>query len=70
MDTAVLEQLLDEIFDHALVHHGFTDYMRDYEVIVHATADPRTASHRRAPGHPRARSFKRCAPAPAACCSP
>ncbi|MFG3230684.1 hypothetical protein ACGFZG_03005 [Streptomyces antibioticus] len=42
MDTAVLEQLLDEAFDHAVVHHGYTDYMRDYEVVVHATADPRT----------------------------
>jgi hypothetical protein len=42
MDSAVLEQLLDETFDHALVHHAYTNYMRDYEVIVHATADPRT----------------------------
>lgn len=42
MDTAVLEQMLDEAFDHAVVHHGYTDYMRDYEVIVHVTADPRT----------------------------
>ncbi|MFH9084750.1 hypothetical protein [Streptomyces sp. NPDC017673] len=41
MDTAVLEQMLDEAFDHAVVHHGYTDYMRDYEVIVHTTADPR-----------------------------
>lgn len=42
MDAAVLQQTLDEIFDHALVHHGYADYMRDYEVIVHLTADPRT----------------------------
>ncbi|WP_432043278.1 HalD/BesD family halogenase [Streptomyces cadmiisoli] len=42
MDTGVLEQMLDEACDHAVVHHGYTDYMRDYEVIVHATADPRT----------------------------
>ncbi|MFG2601874.1 hypothetical protein [Streptomyces sp. NPDC048462] len=42
MDTAALEQMLDETFDHAVVHHGYTNYMRDYEVIVHATADPRT----------------------------
>jgi hypothetical protein len=50
MDTAVLEQMLDETFDHAVVHHGYTNYMRDYEVVVHATADPRTGitpSHRR-----------------------
>ncbi|WP_406364663.1 hypothetical protein [Streptomyces sp. NBC_00645] len=42
MATAVLEQMLDETFDHAVVHHGYTNYMRDYEVIVYATADPRT----------------------------
>lgn len=42
MDAAVLEQMLDETFDHAVVHHGYTNYMRDYEVIVYATADPRT----------------------------
>jgi hypothetical protein len=42
MDTAVLEQLLDETFDHALVHHGFTPYLRDYEMIVYATAAPST----------------------------
>lgn len=42
MDAAVLEQMLDEIFDHAVVHHGYTGYMRDYEVIVYMTADPRT----------------------------
>ncbi|MFD8733570.1 hypothetical protein ACFV06_01490 [Streptomyces sp. NPDC059618] len=48
MDAAALEQLLDEIFDHAVVHHGYTDYMRDYEVIVYMTADPRTGI---APSH-------------------
>lgn len=42
MDTALLEQMLDETFDHAVVHHGYTNYMRDYEVIVYATADPST----------------------------
>jgi hypothetical protein len=42
MDVAALERALDEAFDHAVVYHGFTDYMRDYEVIVHMTADPRT----------------------------
>jgi hypothetical protein len=42
MDAAALQHMLDEVFDQALVHHGFTGYLRDYEVIVHATADPRT----------------------------
>lgn len=37
-----LERLLDHIFDQALVYHGFTDYMRDYELVVYCTADPRT----------------------------
>ncbi len=48
MDTAVLQQILDETFDHTVVHHGYTNYMRDYEAIVYATADPRTAI---APAH-------------------
>ncbi|WP_443054213.1 YxiG-like protein [Streptomyces sp. NBC_00683] len=34
--------MLDETFDHAVVHHGYTNYMHDYEVLVCATADPRT----------------------------
>lgn len=42
MDTAVLKRMLDETFDHAIVHHGYTDYMRDYEVVLHMTADPST----------------------------
>ncbi|MFG2081745.1 hypothetical protein ACGFI5_15415 [Micromonospora tulbaghiae] len=42
MDPLVLGRALDEMFDQALVHHGFTDYMRDYEAIVYVTADPRT----------------------------
>ncbi|MFB7244319.1 hypothetical protein ACFCYX_17870 [Streptomyces populi] len=48
MDTAVLEQMLDETFDHAVVHHGYTSYMRDYEVVLQVTADPRTGI---APSH-------------------
>lgn len=42
MEASALERLLDDAFDGALVHHGFTSYMRDYEVIVYVTADPRT----------------------------
>jgi hypothetical protein len=37
---AQLQPALDDVFDHALIHHGFTPYMRDYELIVHASADP------------------------------
>ncbi|MER8186049.1 hypothetical protein [Kitasatospora sp. NPDC094015] len=50
MDTAVLAQMLNETFDQAVVHHGYTNYLRDYEVIVRVTADPRAgimASHLR-----------------------
>ncbi|MET8278852.1 hypothetical protein [Micromonospora sp. NPDC005174] len=42
MEIGRLSQALEEIFDGAVVHHGYTDYLRDYEVIVHVTADPRT----------------------------
>jgi hypothetical protein len=39
---AEVQRLLDDVFDQALVYHGFTDYMRDYELVVYCTADPRT----------------------------
>ncbi|WP_460363618.1 YxiG-like protein [Actinocorallia lasiicapitis] len=42
MDVAVLERALEDVFDQGVVFHGFVDYMRDYEVIIHATADPGT----------------------------
>jgi len=42
MDAAAVQQALDEVFDQAVLYHGFVDYMRDYEVVVHATADPRS----------------------------
>ena len=29
-----IEQALDDLFDHALVYHGYADYMRDYELVV------------------------------------
>ncbi|WP_285599901.1 hypothetical protein [Kineosporia sp. NBRC 101731] len=35
-----IEQALDDLFDQALVYHGYTDYMRDYEVLVQGSADP------------------------------
>lgn len=50
MDVAELQQALDQAFDHAVVYHRFTDYMRDYEVIMYLTADPTTgiaSAHRR-----------------------
>lgn len=42
MDRAAMQAALDEVFDQALVYHGYTDYMRDYELITYAVADPRT----------------------------
>jgi len=48
MDLAVPERALDEIFDQGVVYHGFTDYMRDYEVVVYVSANPRTGI---APAH-------------------
>lgn len=42
MDTSQIQAAFDDVFDQAIVFHGFADYMRDYEVFVYATADPRT----------------------------
>ncbi|MBB2746968.1 UNVERIFIED_ORG: hypothetical protein FHR35_006847 [Microbispora rosea subsp. rosea] len=40
MDVSTLQQALDTVFDQALVYHAYTDYMRDYEMILYLTADP------------------------------
>ena len=37
-----LREAFDDVFDQAVLFHGFADYMRDYDVYVYATADPRT----------------------------
>jgi hypothetical protein len=42
MDAGMIRQALDEVFDQAIVYHAYTDYLRDYEVIVYAAASPRT----------------------------
>lgn len=42
MDAVALQQALDDVFDQVLIYHAFTNYMRDYEAIIYATADPRT----------------------------
>ena len=42
MDSSEIKAAFDDVFDQALVFHGFVDYMRDYDVFVYATADPRT----------------------------
>jgi hypothetical protein len=42
VDVQQITAAFEDVFDQALVFHGFTDYMRDYDVFVYATADPRT----------------------------
>lgn len=42
MDTEELQRRLDDIFDQALLFHTYAYWMRDYEMVVHCTADPRT----------------------------
>jgi hypothetical protein len=56
VDATQIQTAFDDVFDQAIVFHGFADYMRDYDVIVYATADPRTGI---APEHSRYR-FKNC----------
>jgi hypothetical protein len=46
VDIEGLQRQLDEVFDQVVVYHGFVDYMRDYEVIVFVTADPRARAVR------------------------
>lgn len=42
VDTSEIQAAFEDVFDQAIVFHGFADYMRDYDVFVHSTADPRT----------------------------
>lgn len=36
MDAGKIETNLEKMFDNYLVFHGYTPYMRDYEMIVHS----------------------------------
>ncbi len=56
VNTSEIQAAFDDVFDQALVFHGFADYMRDYEVIIYATADPGTGIR---PEHLQYR-FKHC----------
>lgn len=42
VDSSGIQAAFDDVFDQAIVFHGFADYMRDYEVFICAAADPRT----------------------------
>ncbi|MDX6762179.1 hypothetical protein SIN09_22860 [Streptomyces sp. F8] len=44
MDTAALQQTLNETVEHLVVHHGYTTYMRDYEVVIYVWDAPRARS--------------------------
>jgi hypothetical protein len=37
-----IQRSFDNIFDQALVFHGFAEHMRDYDMFVYCTADART----------------------------
>ena len=40
MATAELQQTLNETVEHFVVHHGYTPYMRDYEVVFQVWNGP------------------------------
>ena len=42
MNISEIETAFKDAFDQALVFHGFTDYLRDYEMILQLSADPST----------------------------
>jgi hypothetical protein len=42
MNADEISAALQTVFDQAIMFHAFTDYMRDYEIITYATADPIT----------------------------
>jgi hypothetical protein len=37
-----IQRAMDDVLDQALEFHGDADYIRDYEMCIYATADPRT----------------------------
>lgn len=42
MDAAGIRAAFDEVFDQAIVFHSYAAHLRDYDVFIYATADPRT----------------------------
>ena len=56
MNTAEIKASFDDVFDQGVLAHGFTDYLRDYDVFINVVADPRTGI---APAHLRYR-FTHC----------
>ncbi|QNG37719.1 hypothetical protein F1C76_15050 [Geodermatophilaceae bacterium NBWT11] len=41
VDREGIRALLSEVYDHGLLYHAFTPYMRDYELVITASSDPR-----------------------------
>jgi len=56
MDASQIQAAFDDVFDQAVIFHGFADYLRDYEIFIYAAPDPRTSI---SPEHVRYR-FKHC----------
>ncbi|MEV0713617.1 hypothetical protein [Asanoa sp. NPDC050611] len=56
MEIDEIRAAFEDVFDQAIVFHGFADHMRDYDVFIYAAANPRTGI---APEHLRYR-FKHC----------
>jgi hypothetical protein len=42
VDGSEIQAAFDNVFDEAILFHGFADYLRDYEVFIFVTADPRS----------------------------
>jgi hypothetical protein len=42
VDESGIQAAFEDVFDQAMLFHGFADYMRDYEVFVYVTVDPRS----------------------------
>lgn len=42
MHADEIRAAFEDVFDQAVMFHGYADYMRDYDVYLHTTADPRT----------------------------
>jgi hypothetical protein len=40
MDAIEMRDAFDGVFDQAVLFHGFTDYMRDYEMVIDIPRSP------------------------------
>ncbi len=44
VDSAGMQRAIAHMLDRALVFHGYTSYMRDYEMLTYSSADPEPGS--------------------------